>query len=370
MNIWFTRGLSVTADAISTARFDPSLMGATFMASHTDSNAIVQLAADTFIVEPKMSGAAYAAWVLEQARACKVDLIVVQRHPDAIWEMRDAFTDAGIRLLIAARPEVRKLLDDKAAFQTDLAAPELVMAGVAGHAFATFEDVEGFENALTFVKADPATRHGLCLKPVHGIFGAGFRRLDTDGQDLQRMLSSDPEDLHRMPLAGFRSMLASAGGCPKMMLMPYLPGVERSVDFVARDGEVVMAVARRKVGKDRVMETVGASIETARILARRYGLNGICNLQTRECDGREVVLEINPRMAGGMSQTFPVGVNLSGVSLACALGRPLNVPDFRSDVVSMPVKVDLMVDPRVRVIGMAPVSEQGATHIPNSAILN
>lgn len=370
MIIWFTKGLSVTADAISTARFDPALIGATFMASHTDATAIVQLAADIFVVEPNLRDAAYAEWVLTQAKANRVDLIVVQRHPDAIWAMQDAFKAAGIALVIAASPEVRNLLDDKAAFQRDLTDPALLMAGIMGHIFQVFEDVVSFDHAVNAINAVPAARHGLCIKPARGIFGSGFRRLDTDGCDFNRLLSSDPEDLHRMPLSGFRRMLSATEHCPPMMLMPYLPGAERSVDFAVKDGEIMMAVARRKMGKERVMETTGASIEMARILAKRYKLNGICNLQTRECDGREMILEINTRMAGGMSQTFPVGVNLSGVALAAALNKPLSLPEIRTPVVSLPRPLELVVNPNVRVLSATQANQPGVTHMPANITLN
>jgi hypothetical protein len=351
MLIWFTRGLSVTTDAITTARFDPALKGATFMASHYDLNAVVSIAADIFIVEPKeLHGAAYAAWALEQAAAHKVDMIICQNHIKAMWTAKDSFEAWGIKLVLAAAPDIIEMLDDKEAFQSDLMDPALAMAGVAGHDYRTFDDLASFETAWAELNDSHTARHGLCIKPVRGIFGSGFRRIDTDGEDLHRMLSSDASDMYRMSLAALRASLTTAKTCPKMLLMPFLPGLERSVDFACKDGEILLAVARRKEGYDRILETEGPSIEMTRILAKRYRLNGICNLQTRECDGRELILEINPRMAGGMAQSFTVGVNLSGASLSAALGKPVGTPNVMGETVTLPRKLDLVMDPHIRVI--------------------
>jgi len=104
-----------------------------------------------------------------------------------------------------------------------------------------------------------------------------------------------------------------------------LPGLERSVDFVARDGALLCAVVRVKMGKAQRLETSGPSVQMARVLADRYGLNGLCNLQTREDSaGREAVLEINPRMSGGMAMACLAGVNLPLMAVMAGLGRDLS----------------------------------------------
>lgn len=320
MKTWFTKGLSNTRDAISLIKSDPMGQGMTLVASHLDPDAPVAAVADEFLVEPKtIADSAYADWVLAEAQARDVNLVVVQRRPVALWMARDRFAAAGIRLSIPAAPQTLRLLDSKLLFQRDIA-----QIDVPAHTAIPFSDVDGFDDARGQIKDTEEARHGLCVKPVSGIFGAGFRRIMEGADDLAYMLSSDPEDAYKISLDGFRSLLARSPKREPMILMPYLPGLERSVDFVARKGELLCAVARRKEGRDRILETTGPSIEAARVLARRYALDGMCNLQTRDCDGREVVLEINARMSGGMVMACEAGVNLPLLSVMAGLGLDLS----------------------------------------------
>jgi hypothetical protein len=315
MKIWFTKGLSNTRDAISLIKSDPVGREMTLIASHLDPDAPVGSVADEFLVEPKtIQDSDYADWVLAEAQARGVDLVMVQRRPTALWMARDRFEAAGIRLSIPAAPETLRLLDNKLLFQIDVA-----KTAVPAHAAIPFSDLDGFNAAWEDIRDHDEARHGLCVKPVSGIFGAGFRRIIEGADDLGFMLSSDPEAAFKISLDGFRSVLQRSSLREPMILMPYLPGLERSVDFVARKGDLLCAVARRKEGMDRILETSGPSIEAARILAKRYELDGICNLQTKECDGREVVLEINARMSGGMVMACEAGVNLPLLSVMAGL---------------------------------------------------
>ncbi len=319
MRIWYTKGFGNTAEAIRLIRADPAGAGFTLVAGHTDPGNPVARAAHAFIREPEREGAAYADWLLRTARRRGIGHVVVQRHPSAVAAARGRFAAAGIGLSVAATPEVLALLADKHAFQTDLARPEVMAAGVHGHRAIPFSSVAEFDAATEELR--PAAPHGLCVKPVRGIYGSGFRRIEEDDRDLERILSADPANFYRLSRRAFRAALASARKVPRMILMPYLPGVERSVDFAASRGRVLAAVCRVKKGGGQRIELKGPSIEAARVLAARYRLDGMNNLQTRECDGAQVVLEINPRMSGGMAMACLSGLNLPLIALLGGLGR-------------------------------------------------
>lgn len=322
VKIWFTRGLSNIGDAISMMRADPSAQDLSFMASHVDADNPVRLAVDEFVQEPvDLHGPDYAQWVLKTAIRHQVALIVVQRKPDAIWAFRAEFAAQGVRLQITATPEVRALLDNKIRFQMDIKSPELLHAGVVGHAFHEYCTLAEFDAAWARMSLNNNIQYGLCAKPARGIFGSGFRRIEPDLDDMAQILSHDPEARFRISLAAYRNALAAAQKPEPHLLMPFLPGLERSVDFVARQGQLLYAVSRVKLGKTQRIETVSTSIEMARILATRYQLHGMCNLQTREDrEGQQTVLEINLRMSGGMAMACLAGVNLPLESVFAGLG--------------------------------------------------
>lgn len=324
--IWFTGGLSNTGDAISMILTDPAAHGLSLLASHADANNPVRETADAFVHEPSgLPDAAYAEWVLETALRHDVALILVQRYPAAVWAARASFAANGIRLQVAAAPDVRELLDDKIAFQADIAAPEVAQAGVVGHPSCPFRTLAEFDKAWAAMTDGAAPGHMLCAKPARSIFGAGFRRIEAGADDMARILSTDPQAGFRISLGAYRAALAGAAAPVRQMLMPYLPGLERSVDFVARHGRLLCAVVRVKLGGVQRLETSGPAVGMARALAARYRLDGMCNLQTREdADGREAVLEINPRMSGGMSKACLAGVNLPLMALLAGLDRDLS----------------------------------------------
>jgi len=324
--IWYNKGLSNTAEAIFLMRDDPAAFDLSFVASHADPENPVREFADLFIEEPgALDAAAYADWALECATRHDVALMVVQRHATALWNARESFEARGIRLQIAAAPDMRKILNDKIAFQADIAAPDILRQGVRGHAVHPFRTLSEFDTAWTAMTDAGLAQDGLCVKPASGIFGAGFRRIEEDSDEMARMLSSDPEAAFQTSLAAYRAALSGAREPVLQMLMPFLPGLERSVDFVARDGALLCAVVRAKTGKAQRLETSGPSVQMARVLADRYGLNGLCNLQTREDSaGREAVLEINPRMSGGMAMACLAGVNLPLMAVMAGLGRDLS----------------------------------------------
>lgn len=328
MKVWFTKGLSSTMDAVSLVRGDPLASDIHLVGSHTDLSHPLKTICSEFIVEPPhITDDDYPVWLYDTAMQHKIDHVIGQRKPRSLWSAIPKFAGSGIGLHLPAKPETLTLLDNKLDFQTDLNCPELQGAGVFCHAALQFTNLAEFDLAWDQLSTDESYASGLCVKPVTGIFGSGFRRLDTDGKTLERLMSNDPGDLYRLPLDAFRLALSKTTLQPQMILMPYLKGPERSIDFVARDGELIVAVARVKRAKVQILETNGPAIDIARVLAHRYRLNGLCNLQTRESGGRQIVLEINARMSGGMAMACLAGVNLPLIAILSATRQPYPAPD-------------------------------------------
>ena len=324
MHVWFTRGLSNTYDAIRLIKEDPMGSDVVITASHTNPESPVSGIADHFHVEAlTVDPEIYAAGILERAVRDGIQVVVAQRHVRTLWAWRVRFLDHGVRLVVPVSPDVMTLLDQKDRFCTALEG-----IGMPTTAFMTFRRMSEFEDAHDTMKAGLGSDAVLCVKPVTGIYGSGFRILTDSGFEMDRMMN--PENLE-IATDHFRTILAESRQDRAMMLMPFLPGLERSVDFLSVDGRFVSGVARVKHGKFQVIELVGPAIEAARTLSEMFTLNGICNLQTREADGVQHVLEINPRMSGGMQMACLSGINLPlwNVLLAMDPERDGEIPSGR-----------------------------------------
>ncbi|WP_246024379.1 ATP-grasp domain-containing protein [Azospirillum ramasamyi] len=163
-----------------------------------------------------------------------------------------------------ATPQTMRLVDRKHELYDDLAGSDVPVPP-----YRVFRTLTEFDQAVFVLEG---TSRRLCVKPSVGVYGAGFRILERSGCELKRILSG--ENI-RTSIEAFRSALRISSQDTDMMLMAYLPGIERSIDILAQDGRMVRAVSRVKVGSHQILETDGPSITIAEMLTRRYGLNGV-----------------------------------------------------------------------------------------------
>jgi len=101
--------------------------------------------------------------------------------------------------------------------------------------------------------------------------------------------------------------------------MEYLDGHEFSVDCVGDHGRLVCAVPRKKpllAGQGQTIDLRDDILESTRQLTAAYGLNGVFNVQFREGQSGLGLLEINPRMSGGIAMACLAGPNLPYLALA------------------------------------------------------
>lgn len=330
MKVWFNRGLSNTYDALMSIRAADARSTFVLRATHSDPRSAVSKAADEFAVEPDgMDDDAYVGWCLGQCAEHGVGIFVPQRRREAVSERRDAFESKGILVSVMGGPRIMGMVDRKQELYADVAETHVP---VPPHR--TFRTVGEFDAAVA--ELEPVAGR-LCVKPCVGVYGSGFRILEGEGCDLRRILSGDNV---RTSFEAFRTALAGSAQDRDMMVMAYLPGTERSVDVLAHKGRLVRAVSRIKVGSHQVLETEGPSVDVAAFLTERYGLDGVFNLQTKERDGVQYLLEVNSRMSGGLVYACMSGVAYPywNLMLTAGLATPGDVPSPKPGVKVAPVQ--------------------------------
>lgn len=318
VKVWFSRGLSNTYDALMSVREADARRAFVLRATHTDPLAAVSKAAHEFGVEPDgIDDDAYVDWCLAECLERGVGIFVPQRRREAVAARKEGFEAAGVKVSVMGGPRVMEMADRKHELYDDLKGTPVP---VPRHR--TFRSVGEFDAAVE--EMEPVAGR-LCVKPCVGVYGSGFRILEREGCDLSRILSGDNV---RTSFEAFRTALAGSTQDRDMMVMEHLPGTERSVDVLAHKGRLVRAVSRIKVGSHQVLETEGPSIETAAFLTERYGLDGVFNLQTKEKDGVQWLLEVNSRMSGGLIYACMSGVAFPywNLMLTAGFASPEDVP--------------------------------------------
>jgi len=308
MRVWFNRTFSTVHAAINLIRQADVAGDYHIVYSHTNPEAPPSRIAHEFWMEPKSSkGEEYLNWCLAFCLEHAVDIFVPGKEASLISGARAQFEAQGTRVLCTATQDVLHLLHDKARFCQSVDLPHAAPA-----AFRVFETSEQFDTAYAELAADFDT---LCVKPSVSVYGLGFAVLEKERNTTQLLLDGAT---YRVGLEDFRRGLGQMETCRPMLLMEYLSGAEYSVDCVGDNGRMICAVPRKKgmvagQGQTIIMDPVVLDA-TAR-LAAAYRLNGNFNVQFREEREQPRLLEINPRMSGGIGMACLAGPNLPYLAL-------------------------------------------------------
>lgn len=297
MKIWFNQTFSMRGFVRRMIMDRPDVQ---LYASAIDSQSPVRDVAPTFWTEPARKTVDYTNWLLEMAAEHGIDILVPQRGKLGVANALGQFVDKGIQVHLPADAPTLELLDDKAAFTASLGndpflCPTLVVTTAAA-----------FEDAVKALTDNGATA---CVKPVRGVYGAGYWTLDATHPHAHL---ADP-DARRIAADVYAASLRrteEAGETFALLVMEHLPGVEASVDIIADHGAVMLAAVRTKLDANRQrIETRHPLIGHASGLTHKHRLHGAINIQYKlDRSGAWRILEINARAAGGSSYCDEAGI--------------------------------------------------------------
>ena len=327
MRVWFNRTFSSVSAAIGLIREADLTQRFHITYSNASPHVAAARTAHAFHIEPTgLSSEEYIDWCLTFCREQRIDIFIPGKEATALAGLHARFAEQGTRIVSAAAEDMLHLIHDKARFY---AHTDLPIAPVAE--FCVFEDASQFEAGYDLLRA----RHAkLCVKPSRSVFGLGFSILDEERSSAALLMAGAQ---YHIGLDDFRRGLRELGQVRTMLLMEYLDGHEYSVDCVGDQGTLIAAIARKKpmkAGQGQLIDMRADIIDATRTLARTYGLNGVFNVQFREGDGQLRLLEINPRMSGGIGMACVAGPNLPYIALcgvADGFGK-LAVPSVRDGI--------------------------------------
>lgn len=305
VRILFNHHISGAADTIELMR--RSRPGLFVIATHERRDTPIRLVADRFLPEPpatrSMTPDVYADWLLGIALSERAELVIPYRRRDELARFKDHFMEFGVRLLTASEEQTMQLLEEKPKLLDHMA-----KAGVPITPFRLFRGLAEYEQLRASGLLFPDHPGDLCVKPASGIFGAGFRILR------ERISNRTPFSALsslELPEPAFRAALTALPSTEQMMLMPLLPGPERSIDFTCYEGRLLGSVTRKKTFNSQSLKHDPTGENLAEIVVRTFRLSGVLNLQTIEdASGTQRLLEVNSRISGGIGMTGLTDVNL------------------------------------------------------------
>ncbi|MGY9045944.1 hypothetical protein P775_04955 [Puniceibacterium antarcticum] len=267
----------------------------------------------------------YTQWLIDIASREGADVVIPYRHRHDLSAEQPLFAQAGLRLLTCGPHDVMSLIEDKTRL---LEVAERL--GMRISPFRAWVDAEGFRASLEHFGGAAPDGVRLCVKPAQGIYGEGFNILYDDQAANAFSIAVNDQRPH-ISVQSLHRIVEGAGCVEKMMTMPFLPGRERSVDFACLEGLLLGAVTREKHGSVQLVGHDPEAVGIATALVGALGLSGLANLQTMEdADGRQCLLEVNSRAAGGIGMTGHSGVNLPGLLVSALKRERQSKPVFPS----------------------------------------
>ncbi|WP_265535026.1 ATP-grasp domain-containing protein [Pseudomonas saponiphila] len=315
--IWFLEGQASQRDVIIGAR-EALPVGTTIFASHRRDRPEITNEADFSFVEPE-DREERLDWVIRTAVERSVKVVVAGRIGGSYEAHRAQFEDAGLVLVTGGTcQQTFDLVDNKSLFTA-----EAERAGLACVPAITATNSEELSAAYETL----AAQGEVCIKPQNGIYGQGFWRF----KDVDPFRCLANPDAREISFDAYLGLYKTQEQRPAMLVMPYMPGTECSVDMVCEGGRVIAFVGRRKQGAHQNFERDSTATMLAVKAAEHFGCDGIVNVQTRDdSEGVPHLLEINPRYSGGIGYTRATGINLPGIFATRRLGLPepeLNLVD-------------------------------------------
>lgn len=308
MRVWFNRTFSSVYAAIGLIRQADAENRFHIIYSNANPHASAARVAHEFHGEPTgLEADDYVQWCLDFCLEHRVDIFIPGKESTRLAGEHVRFEAQGTRVLSAGAPDALELIHDKARFYAETDVPAAPVAE-----FRIFEDAAQFDAAYAELRQKHAK---LCVKPSRSVFGLGFSILDEERNSAALLIAGAQ---YHIGLADFRNGLAELGTFRTMLLMEYLDGHEYSVDCVGDQGRLVAAVARKKpmeAGRGQLIDMRADILAATAKLAADFGLNGCFNVQFREGGEHLRLLEINPRMSGGIGMACVAGPNLPYIAL-------------------------------------------------------
>ena len=304
--IWFNQWFTTVAHFIEMIRYNSDGIEFEVYGTSTNEEALYLSYCDAAFKEPNVKGNDYLQFCLEFCRTHSIDIFVPRKENVLISKHLNKFSELGVEVLVCPDSNLMEMLDDKEATYQLMRNHPVLSKCVHIPEYRIVNNAEDFKRAYYELKGKG---HQVCFKPVIGEGGNGFRLLQDQLTSIHELFTEGVS--HKITFEHAYSILKQQEEFQALMVLEYLDGTEYSIDCLAYDGELMAAIPRKK-GKGRVreLENNAELIHLAKEVNKGLHIPYIYNIQVKYKDGIPKLLEINPRMSGGLHYSCLAGINM------------------------------------------------------------
>ncbi len=309
VTIWFDGWFSSTYNVIELIKKNPENKPFKVIGSHYK-DMVYKVLCDEWVERPNFKETdpldcnSYIHWALDMCKKNKIDIFIPRRFLSEISYVRHDFESNNVKVMVPEYTTVKQLETKVGTYGllckiNDIIPPVSTLVNLD-----SILDFEAILDNKNF-KYD-----SLCIKPDFGTGAEGIYKID-EIQDYVR---------HQKEI-----------GNKSYLLMPWLAGAEFSIDF-AKSGDNEIFITRYKHNGQRIQTIVN-----------NQRINDICkqiqdilkldvpyNIQLKEHKGKIYLLEVNPRMSGGVHLSSLAGINIPYLAIKQILGETVgNIPEIK-----------------------------------------
>ncbi|MFC4798718.1 ATP-grasp domain-containing protein [Neobacillus sp. GCM10023253] len=320
MKIWFNRWFTTVSHYIEMIRDNPDNRKFSIYGTSPNKDALYLQYCDKAFTEPELSGDEYIAFCMEFCETHGIDILIPRKENVLISKRLADFEKIGVKVLVCPDAELMEKMDNKAlAYRTvmEKAEEEGPIFSIPEHY--VVNTLAEFKSACERLIEKG---HKVCFKPVIGEGANGFRVIKDEIDSVNQLFHHGTS--FRMPYRYACEILGQQETFPDLMVLEYLEGREYSIDCLATPDRLLAAIPRMK-GDGRIRELVDHQelIQLAHRFHLEFKLPYIFNIQLKYNNGIPKLLEINPRMSGGMHISCLSGINMPYLAIKILLGEKI-----------------------------------------------
>lgn len=328
LTVWFDGWFSSIYNVFELLKKNPDKMPIKIIATHYKDMGYKVLCDEFYMREDFLeeeNNFDFKKWAINFIKEHEIDIFFPRRYYSTLYNAHKDFIyidkDFQLRdcklvlpgLFLQEREMFTTLFENKMEFINSLSSWDINLRKyeLPCEKFSEISDIEKFKKSLS---QRGISFKKLCIKPMSGTGAQGFRILDY------------PYDVWKI-----KDILENSG--QEFMIMPYLEGEEISIDFLENNDKVIF-IPRKKFKNTRIQEI--SFDEQIKQLCEDIDKSGIChsvevigNIQFMKHNDRYYLLEVNPRMSGGIYLGALAGVNLPYLLIKKILGMDFKIPKVK-----------------------------------------
>ncbi len=264
----------------------------------------------------------YAEYCLDFCKKHSIDVFVPRRGLNDIVRNAELFESNGIKLFANTNAAHLEITDDKIKTYEYIRdnglrymLPPYIPCGNANE----------FRNAAEEFKSRGIR---VCYKLAVDEGAATFRIIDDNGKP--NIYNNSP---YHVTSEQAERIVDEYGFEKRIMVMPYLDSPEVSVDCLKTANGLLMLPRYKTASRFYEIRFDGEIMKRTEEIAKYFDFEMPFNVQYRMYNGEAVVLEINPRMSGGLQISCAASeINLPVLALRKLLGKSVKwaYPEFKS----------------------------------------